>query len=160
VNLRLKQATYRHIESEIYSYAITVQTIERLRSDIIHRSSNNDSAGLGISKRSSDITSVTESKAVRLATGRRITEMERITNAIRDTYLRIKNDEFKRIIWVKYNLAIDWKPPVELKALIGDTDRFSLPVDTMLKLLNIDRTTFFEYRNGFVYSIAQQLGWY
>ena len=33
--MRLKRATYRHIEAEIYSYYDTVKAIEELRRDII-----------------------------------------------------------------------------------------------------------------------------
>jgi len=34
-NMKLKRATYRHIEAEIYSYCDTVKAIEGLRRDII-----------------------------------------------------------------------------------------------------------------------------
>ena len=157
--MRLKQATYRHIESEIYSYYITLQTIQKLRNDIIFGNNQDIGSFSGIGKKHA-VTRDTEDRAMRLV-GLRISEMERITNAIRDVYNRIKPEEIKKTIWLKYDLALNWNPPPELKVLVGgETNRFTIPMDKMLTLLNLDRATFFEHCNGFVYGIAQQLGWY
>jgi hypothetical protein len=82
-----------------------------------------------------------------------------ITKAIADTYARTK-DEARRVIWVKYGLAIGWEPPAELAARMNGRNRFDMSPDHMAEVLNVDRATFHRYRTGFVYGIAERLGWW
>ncbi len=64
-------------------------------------------------------TSIVEHRATKLADSVLLREMERIIKAIQDTYARAK-DEGRRVIWAKYGLAIDWQPPTELVAKMGE----------------------------------------
>ena len=43
--MKLKRATYRHIEAEIYAYNDTLKAIEELRRDIILASGRQDAYG-------------------------------------------------------------------------------------------------------------------
>ena len=104
-------------------------------------------------------TSIVERRATKLADSLLIREMERITKAIEDTYFTAK-DEGRKVIWVKYGLAIDWQPPAELAAKMEGRNRFDMGPDDMAEVLNVDRATFHRYRSGFVYGVAERLGWY
>ena len=85
--------------------------------------------------------------------------MERITRAIEDTYARLK-EEGKRVVWVKYGLAIGWEPPAELRERMQGRNRFDMSPDDMAEVLNVDRATFHRYRTGFIIGVAERLGWY
>lgn len=154
--MKLKRATYRHIEAEIYSYWETLKEIEARRQDIILAGREEpypmaSGEGPGISQ--------VEHRATRLADSILLREMERITKAIRDTYARAK-DEARRVIWVKYGLAIDWQVPAELEVQMQGKDRFGMSARDMADILNVDESTFHRYRTGFVYGVAEKLGWW
>ena len=38
--------------------------------------------------------------------------------------------------------------------------RFDMSPDDMAEVLAVDRATFHRYRSGFVYGVAERLGWY
>ncbi|SMB97979.1 phage transcriptional activator, RinA family [Thermanaeromonas toyohensis ToBE] len=154
--MKLKRATYRHIEAEIYAYEETVKQIEQLRQDII-LAGNAEIRPTAVNEgwRSSSV----ERRATKLADYILLREMERITGAIRDTYIRCK-EEARRVIWVKYGLAILWEPPDWLQAAMAGKSRFDMRPDDMAAILNMDRATFYRYKNGFIYGIAERLGWY
>lgn len=155
--MKLKRATYRHIEAEIYAYTDTLRAIQDLRSDIILAGRQEElgaaAGGEGY------VTSTVERRATRLADSILLREMERITRAIADTYARTK-EEARRVIWVKYGLAIDWQPPAELEATMAGRNRFDMSARDMAETLAIDESTFHRYRTGFVYGVAERLGWY
>jgi RinA family phage transcriptional activator len=155
--MKLKRATYRHIEAEIYSYCDTVKAIEELRTDIILAGSQ-EAYGTVVGGRYA-CTSIVERRATKLADSELLKEMKRITRAIEDTYARTK-DVARRVIWVKYGLAIGWEPPAELVARMEGRNRFDMSPDEMAEVLNVDRATFHRYRSGFVYGVAERLGWY
>ncbi len=156
--MRLKRATYRHIEAEIYSYYDTLQAIEELRKDIILAGGRQEAYGAVVGGRYAG-TSIVERRATKLADSALLREMERITKAIEDTYARAKV-EGRRVVWVKYGLAIGWEPPAELAARMEGRNRFDLSPDDMAEVLAVDRATFHRYRSGFVYGVAERLGWY
>ena len=105
-------------------------------------------------------TSIVERRATKLADSILLREMERITKAIADTYARAK-EEGRRVVWVKYGLALEgWEPPAELAARMEGRNRFDISHDEMADILAVDRATFYSYRQGFVYGVAQMLGWY
>jgi hypothetical protein len=85
--------------------------------------------------------------------------MERITKAIQDTFSRAK-EEGRQVVWVKYGLAIGWEPPAELRERMKGRNRFDMSPDDMAEVLAVDRATFHRYRSGFVYGVAERLGWY
>ena len=157
--MKLKRATYRHIEAEIYSYCDTVKAIEELRRDIILASGRQEAYGAVVGGRYAG-TSIVERRATKLADSVLLREMERITKAIEDTYARAK-EEGRRVVWVKYGLALDgWQPPSNLAARMEGRNRFDMSPDDMAEVLNVDRATFHRYRSGFVYGVAERLGWY
>lgn len=156
--MKLKRATYRHIEAEIYAYYDTLKAIEEMRRDIILAGGVHDAYGAVVGDRYAG-TSIVERRATKLADSVLLREMERITKAIEDTYARAK-EEARRVVWVKYGLAIDWEPPAELRERMQGRNRFDMSPDEMAEVLNVDRATFHRYRSGFVYGVAERLGWY
>jgi len=156
--VKLKRATYRHIEAEIYAYHDTLKAIEELRADIILASGRQEAYGTVVGGRFAG-TSIVERRATKLADSILLREMERMTKAIEDTYARAK-EECRRVVWVKYALAIDWQPPAELAEKMQGKSRFDMSPDDMAEVLNVDRATFHRYRSGFVYGVAEKLGWY
>ncbi|AVX31819.1 phage transcriptional activator, RinA family [Carboxydocella thermautotrophica] len=153
--LKLKRATYRHIEAEIFAYKETLKAIEELRRDIILAGKQEELAVSG----GGYVGSIVERRATRLADSILLKEMERITRAITDVYSRTK-EEARRVIWVKYGLAIDWQPPEELVAKMKGRNRFDMSVREMADMIPIAESTFYAYRTGFVYGVAERLGWY
>lgn len=155
--MKLKRATYRHIEAEIYAYYDTLEAIRQLRQEIMFGEKQEEqvkvSGGGYISS------SIVERRATRLADSLLLREMERITKAIADTYAKTK-EETRRVVWVKYGLAIGWQPPAEIRAQMEGRNRFDMSPDEMADILVIDRSTFHRYRSGFVYGVAERLGWY
>jgi RinA family phage transcriptional activator len=157
--MNLKRATYRHIEAEIHGYCDTVKAIEELRRDIILASGRQEAYGAVVGGRYAG-TSIVERRATKLADSILLREMERITKAIEDTYARAK-EEGRRVVWVKYGLALEgWQPPAELAVRMEGRNRFDISPDEMAEVLNVDRATFHRYRAGFVYGVAERLGWY
>lgn len=157
--MRLKRATYRHIEAEIYAYYDTLKAIEELRRDIILASGRQEAYGAVVGGRYAG-TSIVERRATKLADSLLLREMERITTAIADTYARAK-EEGRRVVWVKYGLALEgWQPPAELAVRMEGRNRFDMSPDDMAEVLAVDRATFHRYRSGFVYGVAERLGWW
>lgn len=156
--MKMKRATYRHIEAEIYAYHDTLKAIEELRTDII-LAGRQEAYSAVVGGRYAG-TSIVERRATKLADSVLLREMERITRTIEDTYARLK-EEGKRVVWVKYGLALDsWQPPAELAEKMQGKSRFDMSPDDMAEVLNVDRATFHRYRSGFVYGVAERLGWY
>ena len=156
--MRLKRATYRHIEAEIYAYYDTLQAIEELRRDII-LAGKQEAYGAVVGGRYAG-TSIVERRATKLADSELLKEMKRITRAIEDTYSRLK-EIGRQVVWVKYGLALEgWEPPAELRERMQGRNRFDVSPDDMAEVLAVDRATFHRYRSGFVYGVAERLGWY
>ncbi len=151
--MKIKRAAYRHIEAEIYAYHDTLQAIQDLRADII-LSGRQEIYGAVVGGRYAG-TSTVEKRATKLADSLLLREMERITKAIEDTYARAK-EEGRQVVWVKYGLAIGWEPPAELAV----RNRFDMRARDMAGILAMDESTFHRYRTGFVYGVAERLGWY
>ena len=155
--MKLKRATYRHIEAEVFSYYDTLKAIQELRQEIILSNHHGELSAVVGGKFAG--TSIVERRATKLADSVLLREMERITRAIEDVYARAK-EEGRRVVWVKYGLAIGWEPPAELAARMEGRNRFDMSPDDMAEVLNVDRATFHRYRSGFVYGVAERLGWY
>lgn len=156
--MKLKRATYRHIEAEIYAYYDTLKAIEELRTDII-LAGRQEAYGTVVGGRFAG-TSIVERRATRLADSVLLREMERITRAIEDVYARAK-EQARQVVWVKYGLALEgWEPPAEMVAKMEGKNRFDMSPDEMAEVLAVDRATFHRYRSGFVYGVAERLGWY
>jgi hypothetical protein len=156
--VKLKRAAYRHVEAEIYAYQDTLKAIEELRQDIILAGRQENSYAAVVGDRYAG-TSIVERRATKLADSVLLREMERITQAIRDVYAQTK-EECRRVVWVKYGLAIGWEPPAELAARMEGRNRFDMRARDMAGILAMDESTFHRYRTGFVYGVAERLGWY
>jgi hypothetical protein len=157
-NMKIKRATYRHVESEIYDYYKTLQAMDEFRRDVILANGSQEAYGTVVGGRYAG-TSIVERRATKLADSVLLREMERITKAIADTYAQAK-EECRRVVWVKYGLAIGWEPPAELAARMEGRNRFDMSVREMAEMLAVDESTFHRYRTGFVYGVAERLGWY
>lgn len=156
--MKLKRAAYRHIEAEIYCYNDTLKAIDELKRNIYYAGRNLRYSDL-IRTPGYKGTSVVERKATWLADSILLREMERITDAIRETYAKTKN-ETRQVIWLKYGLTLDWEPPAGLKQLVDMQDRNGMSVSQMSSILSIDDSTFHRYRTGYVLSVAKKLGWW
>jgi len=157
--VKLRRATYRHVEAEIYDYYKTLQAMDEFRRDIILANGRQEAYGAVVGGRYAG-TSIVERRATELADSLLLREMERITKAIRDTYARAK-EECRRVVWVKYGLALEgWQPPAQLAAQMEGRNRFDMRARDMAQMLAMDRATFHRYRSGFVYGVAERLGWY
>lgn len=154
--MRLKRAAYRHVEAEIYCYYDTLKAIDDLRRDIILRGREEEAMAAGWT---GYVTSAVERRATQLADSLLLREMERITRAIVDAYARAR-EEARRVIWVKYGLAIDWQPPADLAERMEGRNRFDMSARDMAEVLMVDESTFHRYRTGFVYGVAERLGWW
>ena len=135
-----------------------MKAIDELRQDIILAGRQENSYAVVVGDRYAG-TSIVERRATKLADSVLLREMERITKAIADTYARAKG-ECRRVVWVKYGLAIGWEPPAELVARMEGRNRFDMSVWEMAEILAVDESTFHRYRTGFVYGVAERLGWY
>jgi RinA family phage transcriptional activator len=137
--LKLKKATFKHIESEIYSYHDTLREIDFLRKNIMFTKENDDeNTGGG---RSSFISSPTENIGTRLATHRKLTRLEEVTHAIEKVYTGLP-DDYQKLVKIKY-----WKRPQ------------TLTWEGIAEELHIGRRTAFRMRDDIVFAVAEVLGW-
>ena len=88
--LKLKRATFRYIESELYSYKDTLKEIDQLRDEILY-GRNNDDENIG-GGRSSLPGKPTEQIATRLLTHKTLRNLEEVANAITDVYKLVSDD--------------------------------------------------------------------
>jgi RinA family phage transcriptional activator len=137
--IKLKKATFKHIESELYSYKDTLKEIETIRKDIIFTRQNEDeNVGGG---RSSTPSSPTERIGTMLATNKKLEQLEKIANAIEKVYTGLP-EEYQKLVRLKY-----WTRP-QLKSWEGIAED-----------LNVNRATAFRWRDQVVTTVAEVLGW-
>jgi RinA family phage transcriptional activator len=139
VDIKLKKATFKHIESELYSYQDTLREIDRLRKDIMFTKENDDeNIGGG---RNNLPSSPTERIATRLATHKRLNQLEEVTHAIEKVYTSLPED-YQKLIKLKY-----WTRPQTL-TWEGIADK-----------LHLGRRTAFRMRDEIVECVSEVLGW-
>ncbi len=156
LKFRLKREAFRHIEAEICQYHRTLSQIEALRKAIIESSSHDTLAAPPTSQGVSNV----ERRATLLADSILLKEMERVTGAIAGTY-HVAREECRRVIWIRYGLTLEgWYPPRNMDKALGKRNRVDLPVEEMCKILAMEDSTFHRFKNGFVYGVAERLGWY
>lgn len=137
--VKLKKATFKHIESELYSYHDTLREIEELRKNIIFTRENDDeNIGGG---RGSFISSPTERTATRLVTHKKLNRLEEVANAIQKVYTGLPED-YQKLVRLKY-----WTRPQTL-TWQGIADK-----------LYVTSRTAQRWRDDIVYSVAEVLGW-
>jgi RinA family phage transcriptional activator len=139
VATKLKKATFKHIESELYSYHDTLREINNLRKDIMFTKENDDeNIGGG---RNNMISSPTERIATRLATHKRLNNLEEVTHAIQKVYTGLPED-YQKLVRLKY-----WTKP-QLKTWDGIAEE-----------IHVSRRTAFNMRDEVVYYIGEVMGW-
>lgn len=139
VATKLKKATFKHIESELYSYHDTLKEIEFLRRNIMFCKENDDeNIGGG---RSSIPSSPTEKIATTLTTHKRLTRLEEVANAIEKVFTGLP-EEYQKLVKVKY-----WKRPQ------------TLTWEGIAEELHVNRATAMRWRDSVIYAISEVLGW-
>lgn len=133
---KLKRATFRYIESELYSYKDTKKEIKQLRDQIIHGKENDENIGGGQSNLPGQ---PTELVATRLATHKTLQNLVEVTDAIENVYKQV-SDEHRSIIDLKY------------------FDNHKLYWDDVAYQLSMHRNTVFKYRREFILLVANKLG--
>lgn len=136
---KLKKATFKHIESEIYSYKDTLREIDELRKNIMFCSENDDeNVGGG---RSSLPSSPTEQIGTRLATHKRLGKLEEIANAIEKVYTGLP-ETHRKLVELKY-----WTRP-QTKTWDG------IAVE-----MNVSRRQAFRWKDEIISAVSEVLGW-
>jgi RinA family phage transcriptional activator len=139
VATKLKKATFKHIESELYGYHDTLKEIDNLRKDIMFCNDNEDeNTGGG---RNNLPSSPTERIATRLATHKRLIQLEEVTNAIYKVFQGLPED-YQKLVRLKY-----WTRPQTL-TWEGIADK-----------LFISGRQAMRWRDELVYAVAEALGW-
>jgi len=136
--IKLKNGTFKHIESELYAYHETKKEIIRLKNDILHASRPPDLSGGGRSNWPGDPTGET---ATLLATHRRIEQLERIVEAIEAVYEALPREK-QELVRLKY-----WTKPQ------------TLTWEGIALKLHVSRATALRWRDEIVYAVAERLGW-
>jgi RinA family phage transcriptional activator len=136
---KLKKATFKHIESELYSYHDTLKEINNLRKDIMFCNENDDeNIGGG---RNNLPSSPTERIATRLATHKRLIQLEEVTNAVYKVYTGLPED-YQKLVRLKY-----WTRPQ------------TLTWEGIAESLHVNRATAMRWRDTVVCAISETMGW-
>lgn len=134
---KLKPSTFKHIEAEIASFHETEKEIEKRREEIMFPTMSEELVG-GKSNLPSDNVG---NLATRLVMDRRLSELERIRDAIQTVYDSLE-DKPKQMLrmryWAKHN-AKTW--------------------DGIAHEIDVGRMTVFRWRNEIVKAVADKLGW-
>jgi RinA family phage transcriptional activator len=140
VDEKLKRATFKHIESELYSYKDTLKEIKRLRAEIMSDTKEHDeNIGGGVSNVRVP-GRPTERIATRLLTHKTLRNLEEIATAIEEVY-EIVSEDHKKVIRTKYwsNKHLSWE-------------------DVAIQC-NMHRNTAMKLRRDVVLLIADKIGW-
>lgn len=137
-NEKLKTGTFKHIESELYSYWESVEELKRLKADVLYSTPTFDDVGGGKSNIPSDPTS---RKVTVLLTHRRIEQLEKVVESIRKVYGKLPDDK-RKLVQLKY-----WTVPQTLNW------------EGIAQKIPVSRRTAINWRDEIVYKIADELGW-
>jgi len=135
---KIKKATFKHIESELYNYEDTKKEIDRLRNEIMLGGSNQDENIGG--NRSAEPSRPTERIATRLLTHKTLRNLEEIAEAIEYVYAYLPDDH-KNVIKTKYWL------------------RQRLTWDDVAIKISMHRNTAMKLRREFILLVADKIGW-
>lgn len=136
---KIKKATFKHIEAELYHYHDTLREIEKLRKELIFANTGPDENVGG--SRGNLPGNPTEQIGTKLATHKRLNQLEEIVSAIERVYERLPGD-YKRLVELKY-----WTNP-QLLTWDGIADK-----------LHISKRQAMRWRDEIVSAIAEALGW-
>ena len=140
INVKLRKATFKHIESELYAYQDTLKEIKNLRMEIITGNKPPDeNVGAGANSVRNP-GRPTEQIATQLLTHKTLRNLEEITGAIEYAYNALSRDH-QRLVETKY-----WS-------------RKKLNWDDVAIQLNMHRNTALKLRKDVVMLIANKIGW-
>lgn len=138
-----KDVAFKHAESELFHYHYTVKRIKERRDELM---SNTVPEGKQVQEAIPNFEplryqSSTERIGIRMATDRKLQEMERIAKAIEQVYNEC-DDERKELIRIKY-----WTKP------------HIYTWDGIAAKLHISRATAYRWRREILQSLCEKLGW-
>jgi RinA family phage transcriptional activator len=141
---RIKKATFKHIESELYSYKDTLNEIRNIRQYILSGANDDDREEINIVKGANSVREPgdpTGRVATRLVSHKKLNRLEEITNAIEKVYTNLP-DTHQELIKLKY-----WTKPQ------------TLTWDGIAEELSVGRATAFRWRDEIIYALAEVIGW-
>lgn len=136
---KVKKATFKHIESELYAYKDTLKEISKLRQEIMAGQPREVDENVG-SNRSPEPGRPTEKIVTRLLTHKTLRNLEEIIEAI-DAVYNAMSEDHKLVIRTKYwsGKHLTWED-VALQA-------------------NMHRNTAMKLRRDVIYMVADKIGW-
>lgn len=137
---KLKPATFKHIEAELYGYPDTKREIHRRREEIMNTTDQDENTGQGKNSYRTP-GRPTERIATRLTMDKRLRNLEEIVGAIDRVHNRSSND-YQKLIELKYwsrRKALTWE---------GIADK-----------LHVSRRQAMRWRDEIIHTIAEVLGW-
>lgn len=138
--VKLKKATFKHVEAELYCYPDTKKEIRRLREQIMNDTQIDENVGAG--KNSYRTPSrPTEQIATRLVTNKFIRNLEEVTDAIESVYERLDETQ-QKLIKMRY-----WN------------GRNGASWERIAIECNISERSVYNYRNSIISAIAERIGW-
>ncbi|MEK4501924.1 transcriptional regulator [Bacillus sp. FSL R12-0069] len=135
---KLKGATFKYIESELYTYGDTLHEIGFLRKNLIFCSSHDDE-NIGGGRRNVP-NCPTERIATKLTVHKKLRRLEELADAIEHVYALLELEK-QKLVKLKY-----WTKP-QCKTWDGIAED-----------LHITKRTALRWRDGIVYAIAEKLG--
>lgn len=135
--VKLKPATFKHIEAELYAYHETRKEIQRIREEIINGSALDENIG---GSRGNEPGRPTERIATRLVTDRRLRNLEEVVEAIDSVYNSLPENH-QKMVRLKYwsSRHLSW--------------------GRIAEECHVHPNTMTRMRRDVIYMIAEKLGW-
>lgn len=138
--MTIRKATFKHIESELYSYQDTKKEIDKLRQEILYGNSADDENDTSGKNSVRNVGRPTERIATRLVTDKQLRNHEEMVEAIEYVY-DVSSEDHKKVIETKY-----WS-------------RKNLTWQDVAIQLNMHRNTAMKLRKDVVLAVASKIGW-
>lgn len=136
---KVRKGTFKHVESELFSYYDTRKELIRLKNEILYSSQSTDeNVGGGRSSTPGDPTGRT---ATLLVCHKRLDHLQSIIDSIDSVYNRLP-EEKKRLVNLYY-----WTRPQ------------LLTWEGVAQQLKCNRATAFRWRDDIIYAVSDRLGW-
>lgn len=130
--MRIEKSIFQHIEFELYNYQETKEKLEHYKEQVLHGTSKPE---IAVQAKLGDTTA---HKAIKLSSSPYIQRCEEIINAIENSLSQL-GEKHKKLFQHKY---------IEHRE-----------VDEIILLINVSRSTYFEYRKNIVMLVGQKIGW-
>lgn len=143
ISEKLKPATFKHIEAELYGYPDTKREIQKRREEIMYPF-DEEPEQINIVKGANSVREAgrpTERIATRLMMDKKLRNLEEIVEAIDDAFEQV-SDDHRSVVRTAY-----W-------------ERRGLNWEQVADKCNMHRNTVRKYRNEFVYLVANKIGWH